>query len=305
MDVAVTGSSGLIGTALRDALQRRGDRVVRVVRGRASGADTIGWDIDDARIDAGALEGLDAVVHLAGHPIGDRLRWNEAHKARALESRVRGTRLLSEALASSQRPPALVSMSAIGYYGSRGEEELTEDSGPGTGFLADLVVAWEGATAPAREAGVRTAITRVGLVLSRDGGMLDPLLLPFKLGLGGPIGSGRQWWSWVDLGDVIGALLHLLDGGAAGPFNVVAPVPVRQRDFAKALGRALHRPAVLPLPAPAVRLALGEAADEMILTGSKVSAAKLTASGFSFMHPELDAALGSVLHGSRALERSS
>lgn len=295
MDVAVTGSSGLIGTAVREALHARGDRVVRVVRRVSDDPDTIRWDVDAATIDAAALDGLDGVIHLAGHGIGSRLRWNEAHKAKVLESRVRGTRTLAEAVAGLQRPPRIVSISAIGYYGDRGDEILTERSPPGRGFLAEVVAAWEAASVPASEAGVPVALPRVGLILAREGGLLDPLRLPFKLGLGGPIGAGRQWWSWVSLRDVVGALLHLLDTAHRGPVNVVAPAPVRQRDFAKALGRAFGRPAVLPLPPAALRLALGEAADEMVLSGARVSSASLQDTGFAFQDPDLDRALATAV----------
>lgn len=296
MDVAVTGASGLIGSRLVDALVGRGDRVLRLVRHEPRGTDEIGWDPRAGRIDAAGLEGVDAVVHLAGEPIGAK-RWSAAQKATILESRVDGTALVAATLAAAQRPPkVLVSGSAIGFYGDRGDEQLDETSARGTGFLADVVVAWETATAPAEAAGVRVAHARTGLVLAPDGGALGPMLRLFRLGLGGRLGSGRQWWSWISIDDEVAALVHLLDHDVSGPVDLVAPQPVTNADFTRSLARALHRPAVLPVPAFGPRLLLGrQLADELLFASQRVAPTRLLASGFAFAHADVDTALAAVL----------
>ena len=297
MDVAITGSSGLIGSALAEHLRAGGHRVVRVVRGDgATGADEVRWDPSSGDIDAAGLEGLGAVVHLAGESIGGG-RWNEKRKRRVLESRTRGTSLLAQTLAGLQRPPGvLLSGSAIGYYGDRGDEELTEESGRGDGFLSDVVVAWEDAATPATEAGIRTVFLRTGLVLAGHGGVLKPQLPLFKAGLGGRLGGGRQWQSWVSLPDEVGAIVHLLTSDVAGPVNLTGPRPVRQVDFAKTLGQVLRRPTFLPVPKFGPRLLLGrEMADELLFASQRALPVRLEADGYRFQHVTLEAALRAVL----------
>jgi uncharacterized protein (TIGR01777 family) len=298
MRIAVTGSSGFIGTPLMGALRAAGHEAVALVR-RAprAGAHEIGWDPDEDRIDAASLEGVDAAIHLAGVGIGSR-RWSAHHRAAVLGSRVRGTRLLARTLAGLGAPPrALLSASAIGFYGNRGSEPLTEVSEGGTGFLADVCRRWEEETEPARDAGIRVVRLRSALVLSSRGGILQRMLLPFRLGLGGRIGDGAQYWSWITLRDEIGALLHLLAAeGVAGPVNLAAPQPVTNLEFTRTLGRVLGRPTPLSVPAPALRLALGrEMAEEMVLAGQRVLPEALRTSGFSWSDPVLEPALRSLL----------
>jgi uncharacterized protein (TIGR01777 family) len=292
MDVVVTGASGLIGTALKGALERAGHRMVSMVRRQASG-DAVHWDPDRGEIDAGALEGVGAVVHLAGEGIGNK-RWNAEHKARVKDSRIRGTSLLAQTLAKLEKPPkVLVSGSAVGYYGDRGDEVLTETSRPGNDFLAEVCTAWEGATAAAKEAGVRVATIRTGIVLSGRGGVLPKMLTPFKFGVGGKLGSGRQWVSWIALEDEVGAIVHLLDDESlSGPFNLTAPNPVTNADLTKAIGAALHRPTLIPAPAFALKAALGpEMADELLLVSQRALPTRLLDSGFTFAHSEIGEAL--------------
>jgi uncharacterized protein len=295
--VAVTGSSGLIGTALARALQGRGDEVTRLVR-RTPGPGEARWDPDGGQIEAGALEGQDAVVHLAGVGIGDR-RWSEDHKRAVLESRVKGTTLIAEAIAGlADKPNVLASASAVGYYGLRGDEVLTEDAEAGTGFLAGACKAWEASTAPAEEAGIRVVRLRTGIVLSSDGGALKQMLLPFKIGLGGRIGNGRQWWSWIAIDDEIGAILHLIDSSnERGPVNLTAPNPVTNEQFTRTLNGVLHRPTLLPTPTFALKAMFGrEAVEEMFLGGQRVVPARLQASGYGFRHSDLEGALRQLLH---------
>jgi uncharacterized protein (TIGR01777 family) len=296
MDVVVTGSGGLIGAALRPALERAGHRMVPMVRSEATGG-TLHWDPGRGVIDAGGLEGAGAVVHLAGEGIGAR-RWNEAQKAMIRDSRVRGTTLLAETLAKLANPPkVMLCASAVGIYGDRGDEVLTESSRPGNGFLAEVCVAWEAAATPAREAGIRVAHLRTGIVLSGSGGALAKMLPPFKLGLGGRLGSGSQWMSWISIEDEVGAIVHLLGEAApAGPVNLTAPNPVTNADFTKALGRTLGRPALVPVPAPALKLLLGaEMAQELLLGGQRVLPTRLLDTGYTFRHPDLDGALTAAL----------
>jgi len=294
MLVGLSGSTGLIGSALAPALRAAGHDVLVLVRREPSGPGEVSWDPDGGSLDAGALQGVDAIVHLAGENIGQR--WTKATRRRVLDSRVQGTRLLAETAARLERPPSvLVCASATGFYGDRGDEILTEASPRGTGFLADVVDAWERAAEPAREAGIRTVHLRQGIVLSRRGGALAKLLLPFRLGLGGRVGSGRQWWSWVGLDDVVAAYLYALDHPLAGPVNVTAPGVTTNRELTEAIGRALHRPAVFPLPGFAVRAMFGQMGVEMLLGGQRTQPAALIAAGFSFARPELDAALEQAL----------
>jgi uncharacterized protein (TIGR01777 family) len=297
MDVAITGASGLIGTALGSSLRADGHRVVEVVRRRARpGEDVVSWDPVARTIDRAGLEGLDAVVHLAGAGIGDH-RWTPEYKRTILESRTKTTSLLAETLATLQRPPAvLVSGSAVGYYGERGDDVVTEDDPPGDSFLADVVVRWEGSARAAVDAGIRVAFARTGVVLTPQGGALAQLLPLFKLGLGGRMGSGRQWWSWITLDDEVGALRFLLDHDVAGPANLTAPNPVTNAELARTLGRVLGRPALLPIPSFGPKLLKGaELAQELLFTSARVEPRVLAAAGFAPRHPELEGALRAVL----------
>lgn len=295
MRVLVTGSHGLIGSALIPRLQQGGHTVTRLVRGTA-GAGEVAWNPDTGTIDRAGVEGHDGVVHMAGVGIGDH-RWTEEHKRAVLESRVKGTRLLSETLASLEQKPVLVSSSAVGYYGNRGDEELTETSSPGDDFLADVCKQWEAATAPAEASGIRVVHLRTGIVLSANGGALRQMLTPFKFGLGGRLGSGRQWFSWITIDDEVGAIVHALtNADISGPMNATAPNPVTNADFTKALGRALHRPTVVPVPTFGLRALFGrEMAETMLLTGQRVLPTVLQRTGFGFQQPNLDGALSAIL----------
>jgi uncharacterized protein (TIGR01777 family) len=297
MDVAVSGATGLIGRALVDELRRRGHRVARLRRGVVTSGDDIGWDVESGTIDAPALEGFGAIVHLAGENIGAH-RWTPEQKARVLDSRTRGTALLVGALATrARKPAALVSASAVGYYGDRGDEVLTEVSTSGNDFLADVCRRWEAATVPAADAGIRTVNVRTGIVLSSKGGALARLLMPFRLGLGGRVGKGRQYMSWISIDDEVGAILHAIEHqDVHGPVNATAPNPVTNAEFTATLGRVLHRPTLLPTPLPPLELVYGrELVHALLLSGQRVQPAHLLASGYEFRHPSLEAALRAVL----------
>ena len=287
MRVAVTGATGTIGNAVVRRLKARGDEVVAVSRNPgAAGMPAVGWDQLD-------LSGFDGVVNLAGEPLAQR--WNETTKARIRDSRIDGTRKVVEALRSAEpRPGVLVSQSAEGYY-PRGNELVTEDSGPGTGFLSSVVAAWEQEARAAEELGVRVAIARTGVVLARGGGALQKMLVPFRLGVGGPVAGGGQPFPWIHVDDAAGALVFLLDTAAArGPVNVVAPDKRTNATFTKALGRVLHRPTVMPVPAFAMKALYGEMS-ETVLDGSNPDPSKLLSLGYRFQHPELDQALRAAL----------
>lgn len=293
----VTGASGFIGSALVPALESEGHRVVRLTRGDTGGPDTLRWDPAQGRIDAAGLEGLGAVVHLAGAGIGDK-RWTSDRKREIRESRTKGTALLSETLAGlAKKPEVLVSASAVGYYGPRGDEELTEDSSPGEDFLAGVCVAWEQATAPATEAGIRVVMIRSGVVLSPHGGVLKRMLLPFKIGLGGRIGTGEQYMSWISLDDQIGGVCHLLGrDDVSGPVNLTAPVPVTNAEYTKALGAVVHRPTAIPTPVTPLKMLYGtELVHHLLLTGQRVFPRRLEASGYRFAHEQLEPALRDLL----------
>ena len=297
MNILISGASGLMGTALCATLASEGHRAVRLVRQENEiGPNAVAWDPTNERIDVEDLSEIDAVIHLAGEGVGNG-RWTAAKKRRILESRRLGTRLLAESAAQmNPRPAVFLSASAIGLYGSRGDEILTEESSAGSDFLADVCTAWEGATRPASDAGIRVARLRFGVVLSPDGGALAKMLLPFKLGLGGPIGGGRQWMSWIGIDDAIGAICHALaETGVEGAVNLVSPNPVVNRDFARALGRALHRPAVLPLPGFVIRALFGEMGTATALSSARVSPEVLEQTGYQFLHPRLDEALAKLL----------
>jgi uncharacterized protein (TIGR01777 family) len=296
MDVAITGASGLIGSALADALRARGDTVVTI--GRGSDAD-MRWDPMAGTIDHDPLDGVTAVVHLAGESLGEK-KWTPEQKAKILESRVRGTELLSTTIAELvTRPAVLVSGSAVGFYGDRGDELLTEASAPPPpgNFLSDVCVAWEAATATAEAAGIRTVHLRTGIVLSKHGGALGRMLLPFKLGLGGRNGSGRQYMSWISIDDEVGAILHAIDTDALrGPLDVTGPAPVTNAEFTKALGTAVHRPTVLPTPLAPLKVLYGaELVQRVLVEGQRVLPAALEASGYEFRHTTIDAAFAAVL----------
>jgi hypothetical protein len=296
MDIAITGSSGLIGAALTASLTGDGHNVLRVVRRAPNGSDEVRWDPAAGTIDAPGLEGLDAVVHLAGESIGGG-RWSEAKKAAIRDSRIAGTTLLAETLAKSDRPPSvLVSGSAIGYYGDRGDQVLTEASTPAQDFLARICVDWEAATAAAETAGIRVAHARTGIVLDRAEGALARMLPLFKLGLGGRLGNGRQYWSWISLADEVAALRYLIEHPLSGPVNLTAPNPATNAEFTKSLARALKRPALVPVPAFGPKLVLGgELAEALLFASARVQPAVLSEAGYSFHHPTLDAALTAVL----------
>ncbi len=294
--VLISGAHGLVGSDLCPFLTTGEHTVTRLARTEnAAGAD-IAWDPATGQIDAERLSKFDAVVHLAGEGIAAR-RWTVAQKQRIRDSRTVGTRLLCEALARLPQPPKVfVCASAIGFYGDRGDELLDERSAHGAGFLTEVCRDWEAATEPARQAGIRVVNLRFGVILSPRGGALAKMLLPFRLGLGGRIGSGRQYWSWIALDDVIGAIYHaLMCGDVAGPVNVVSPTPLTNRDFTATLASVLHRPAIFPLPAPAARLALGEMANELLLASARVVPLRLLDTGYRFDYSDLAAALNHIL----------
>ncbi|MBI2875849.1 MAG: TIGR01777 family protein [Candidatus Tectomicrobia bacterium] len=295
MQIAVSGSSGLVGSALVPFLRTSGHRVIRLVRRAPSETDIL-WNPAEGVKDLSQLEGVDAVVHLAGENIAAG-RWTPERKAEIRHSRVEGTQKLCESLAQLSQPPrVLVSASAIGFYGNRGSETLREESPPGRDFLAQVCVAWEAATEPASRAGVRVVQPRFGMILSPAGGALQRMLTPFKLGVGGRIGSGTQFMSWIALDDAIGAIEHAIrTESLQGPVNAVAPHPVTNAEFTQVLARVLSRPAFLPLPAFAARLALGEMADALLLSSARVIPARLQESGYPFQYPELEGALRHLL----------
>lgn len=294
MNVLVSGATGLIGSTLIPELEAGGHRVTRLTRSPRSDED-VGWDPDAGTIE-GDLAGTDAVVHLAGESIAEG-RWTEEKKKRILESRQKSTRLLAEKIAGLQAPPSvMVSASAIGYYGDRGNELLTEESEAGYFFLSRVCQEWEAAAEPAREAGVRVVNPRFGVVLSTKGGALGTTLPIFKLGGGGKIGSGRQYWSWVALDDVVGAILHAIETDAlSGPVNVTAPDPPTNAEYTRVLGGVLGRPTFFTVPAPAARIALGGMADELLLASARVQPAKLEETGYKYRYPELEGALRHLL----------
>ena len=300
MRVAITGSSGLIGGGLARSLEADGHDVVRVVRSGESGPGTVRWDIERGEIDARGLEGLDGVVHLAGEGIGEK-RWTEDQKRRITESRTHGTALLAEALASLDRkPPVLVSGSAVGFYGDRGDEQLSEESAPGRGFLPELVVAWEAAAAPAEGAGIRVPRIRSGIVLGTSGGVLPRMARLCRFGVLGRLGDGKQWMSWVSLADEVAAIRFLLEDERArdldGPVNLTAPAPVTNEVFTKALGRVLRRPTLpVGVPGPVLSAVLGGFAKEGVLAGQRLAPAVLERTGFTFAHPDLETALRASL----------
>jgi uncharacterized protein len=294
MNVLISGATGLIGSSLSQELESGGHRITRLTRS-PEGPNDIRWDPDADIID-GSLEGHDAVVHLAGESIAEG-RWTPSKKERIMESRKRGTRLLAESIAALPTPPGvMVSASAVGYYGDRGNEVLREDSSPGSDFLAEVCKAWEAAADPAREAGIRVVHPRFGIVLSPKGGALGTTLPIFKLGGGGRIGSGRQWWSWVALDDVVGAIVHALeDESVEGPVNVGSPNPMTNAEYTRVLGKVLNRPTFFAVPAPAIRTVIGGMADALLLASQRMQPVKLRETGYRFRYPELEDALRHLL----------
>jgi uncharacterized protein (TIGR01777 family) len=298
MRILISGASGLIGSALRTALSQRGDETAALVRHSPS-ADEVQWTPEQP-LDPQKLFEFDGIVHLAGKNIAGR--WTEKFKREVRDSRVQGTHTLATAAAASFRqcgsPRVFIAASAIGYYGNRGDELLTEGSAPGQGFLSEVCIQWEAAADPAREAGLRVAHMRIGVVLAKNGGALPPLLLPFRLGLGGRIGDGQQWWSWVALEDVVRSFAYALRSESlTGPVNVVSSNPARVSDFVQALGEVLHRPTILPLPAFAARVLLGEMGETLLLDSARVVPQKLQASGYQFGYADLREALLAILSG--------
>jgi hypothetical protein len=292
--ILITGSTGLIGSALIPVLTKEGHTLVRLVRSKP-GSNEFEWNPEAGTIDTTALTGADAVMHLAGENIAER--WTIEKKARVKNSRVKGTRTLCEALARLTQPPeVLVCASAIGYYGHRGQEILREESAPGSGFLPEVCLEWEAATESAIQKGIRVVNLRIGMVLSPAGGALAKMLLPFQMGVGGIIGSGEQYMSWITLDDVVEIIDYALTTDTLkGPVNTVAPKAVTNKEFTKTLGRVLARPTIFPMPAFAARLAFGEMADELLLASTRVEPAKLIATGYHFRYPELEGALRHVL----------
>jgi uncharacterized protein (TIGR01777 family) len=295
--VLVTGGTGLIGQGLGKELSAVGHAVTLLTR-RASvaGYPSIQWDPDNGKLEGKQLEGFDAIIHLAGEGIGDQ-RWSVARKGQIVRSRVASSRLLAKAIGEMHTPPkVLISTSAIGYYGDRGDELLTEESGPGKGFLSDLCVEWEKAVEPVKGRGVRLVIFRIGVVLSTEGGALAEMLRHYQFGLGGKLGSGKQYWSWVGYQDLIRAIFFALDTNKlAGSVNLVAPNPVTNAQFNAALGEALQRPAFMAAPGFVLRLILGEMADTLLLASTRVDAKRLREAKFQFQQPELESTLRSLL----------
>jgi uncharacterized protein (TIGR01777 family) len=299
--IVVSGASGMLGRALGAFLSTGGHRVLRLVRGAAKSEDEIAWDPAAGTIDAAKLEGVYGVVHLSGENVGEG-RWTSAKKRAIEESRTKSTALLARTIAGlARKPEVFVSASAIGLYGNRGDEPLDESSARGTGFLADVCDAWEAATAPAKAAGIRTVLARLGVVLSAKGGALAKLLPVFKLGAGGPVGGGRQVMSWIALDDVVYAMLHVLaTPSLEGPVNFVAPEPATNAEFGSTLGRVLHRPSFMPTPAFAIELAFGEMGRETVLASQRVEPKRLLGSGFAFEFPSLEGALRAELGATKS-----
>ncbi|HEY1262741.1 MAG TPA: TIGR01777 family oxidoreductase [Terriglobales bacterium] len=290
--ILVSGAGGTVGSDLLPALKSAGHEVIRLTRG-ASGSSCLHWD-PMRPLDAATFPTFDAVIHLAGESIIGR--WTASKRRRILESRVFGTRHLAEAMARSSPPPKVfISASAIGYYGDRGEEILTESAAQGSGFTAETCLAWEAATRTAEDAGIRTVRMRIGVVLSGRGGALAKMRLPYRLGLGGRIGSGHQWWSWIQVQDLVGAIQHTLATGLRGPVNAVSPRPVRNAEFNRVLARALSRPAIFPMPEFVVRAAFGLMGEELWLASQRVLPEKLVSSGYQFQYPDLGAAISHSL----------
>lgn len=297
MKIAVSGASGLVGTALQPLLKVKGHEVYRLVRNApANGASDISWNPDKGEIDAAKLEGMDAVVHLAGESVAEG-RWTDEKKRRIRESRAKGTRLLSETLAGlKSKPQTLISASATGFYGDRGDEVLTEQSASGSDFLAEVCREWELSTQPAAQSGIRVANLRFGVILSTHGGALKKMLTPFKMGMGGKVGSGEQYMSWITLDDAVGVILFALETESLrGAVNVVSPNPVTNLEYTKTLGHVLSRPTIFAVPKFAARLAFGEVADALLLSSARVEPQRLKEAGYQFKYPELEPAMHHII----------
>ena len=292
MRIAITGSTGLVGKRLIPFLETMGHDVVRLVRNGSTGPNSIAWNPERGEIDRAALEGVDAVIHLAGVSIAGGL-WTKKRKAAIRDSRVKGTQLLAETLASLQQPPKVfVSTSAVGFYGNAGSTELTEESPSGADFLSEVCIAWEAAANPAREAGIRVVHPRFGIVLASEGGSLPLMMKPYQFGVGGPVGNGKQYMSWIALDDLVGVLLEAVTNDALeGPVNATAPQPVTNREFGKTLGHVLHRPSAIPAPAFAMKLVGGQLVEELLLASQRVLPTRLQEAGFTFGYPTLEQAL--------------
>ncbi len=297
MKILVTGSTGLVGSALLPLLSKRGEQVFRLVRTSSpANKNEISWDPESQKMDLKALEGMEAVVHLAGENIASG-RWTEEKKTKIRKSRVQGTSFLAGALAQLSMPPKVfVTASAVGYYGNRASEILNERSSSGEGFLAEVCREWEEAALPATQKGIRVVHLRFGMILTPSGGALAKMLPPFKMGAGGYLGKGTQYMSWVSIDDVVHIVAHVIKKETLqGPVNVVSPHPVTNKDFTKILGRVLSRPTLFPMPEAVIKLAFGEMAKELLLASTRVEPAALAASGYSFQHPDLELALRSLL----------
>lgn len=297
MKIAITGSSGLVGSAIIDKLKKNGHTILRFVRNKEDlSDDTLVWDPMKGIENSEKLNGVDIVINLAGENIASG-RWTEAKKQRILESRIKGTETLCNALAVLEQPPKLlINASAIGYYGSQGDCIVNEEGPSGDGFLANVCKGWEAATGIAEKTGIRVVKLRIGVVLSKDGGALAKMLLPFKLGLGGVVGSGKQWMSWIALEDLVGIVQHVIEDEAIrGPVNAVTPMAVTNYEFTKTLGKVLNRPTIFPLPAFVARFMFGEMADELLLSSTRVNPTALAMTGYSFLYPDLEGAFESIL----------
>lgn len=296
MKILIGGSHGLVGTALIKSLETEGHEIFRLVRHAPTSKTEVEWSPDRYSIALARIEGFDAVVNLAGESIAEG-RWTEDKKRRIRESRVKGTKLLGDALANLAVPPKiLVCASAIGFYGNRGDELLTESSAPGDDFLAKVCAEWEGATALATEKGIRVVNARFGVILDTNGGALKKMLPPFRMGVGGKVGSGKQWMSWIALDDVVGGIqFALANDSIRGPVNFVAPVPVTNAEFTKTLGKVLSRPTIFPIPAFAIKLLFGEMGEALLLGGQRVAPERLIAEGYEFSYPQLEQALVHIL----------
>lgn len=296
MRVVVTGSSGLVGSKLKNVLTEAGHQPVRLLRKRAGKEGDLHWNPASGELDPSQLEGVDAIVHLGGENIA-AARWTDEQKKKMRDSRINSTKLLVDTIGKLQnKPKVFVCASAIGYYGDRGSEELTEESTMGRGYLAELCKDWENAAKPAADFGVRVVNLRIGVVLAKDGGALSKMLPPFQMGVGGNLGSGKQYMSWISLDDVAGAILHCIETDKlSGPVNAVAPVAVTNAEMSKTLAKVLNRPAIFPAPAFALKLALGEMADELLLSSAKIVPTKLQETKFQFQHPDLEQAIRAAL----------
>ena len=300
MKILVTGATGFIGGKIVAALAKQRHEVLRLSRHAADANDPrlIHWDVEKGELDPRALEGLDAVIHLAGESLSAK-RWTPAFKAQILESRVKGTQLLLEALSKTQnKPKTFIAATAIGIYGNSGAQEVSEDSAPGSDFLAQVCAAWEAETRKAADLGCRVVQLRIGMVLGTEGGALAKMLLPFKLGVGGKVGNGQQYYSWISIDDLVKAFLFALNNEKlSGVYNAVSPNPVTNAQFTNSLGRAVSRPAYFPMPAFAARLAFGEMADALLLGGQKVAPGRLKSAGFQWDHPFIGEALNKIING--------